>query len=95
MHFGRVIGTVVATVKTPGLAGHRLLVVQPTDSRAVPTDEPAFVAVDLVSAAPGQWVFFVRAREAANALPDKFNPVDATIMGIVDVVDRLGERIRG
>jgi microcompartment protein CcmK/EutM len=40
--------------------------------------------VDLVSAAPGQWVFYVRAREAAAAMPDPDNPADAAIVGIVD-----------
>ncbi len=44
------------------------------------------VAVDLVSAAPGQRVFYVRAREAASALPDPDNPADAAIVGIVDEV---------
>ncbi len=95
MQFGRVVGTVVATVKTERLIGHRLLVVHPTDARGVEKPVPVIVAVDLVSAAPGQWVFYVGAREAANALEDKFNPVDATIMGIVDSVERHGEVIPG
>ena len=44
------------------------------------------MAIDLVSAAPGQRVFYVRGREAANALPDHDNPADAAIVGIVDQV---------
>jgi hypothetical protein len=31
-------------------------------------------------------VFYVKGREAANALEDKLNPSDRTIMGIVDAV---------
>jgi len=31
-------------------------------------------------------VFYVRGREAANALPDADNPADAAIVGIVDQV---------
>lgn len=93
MHFGRIVGTVVATAKTPGLVGRRLCVVAPTDSRGQRQGEEVFVAVDLVRAAPGQWIFYVRAREAANALSDPDNPVDAAIVGIVDVVHRHGERI--
>jgi microcompartment protein CcmK/EutM len=45
-----------------------------------------FVAVDLVSAAPGQRVFVVRGREAATALPDPENPADAAIVGLIDDV---------
>jgi microcompartment protein CcmK/EutM len=83
MHFARVIGTVVCTQKVPSFAGHRLLLVEPTDSQGVPLGK-RLVAVDLVSAAPGQQVFYVRGREAANALPSPDNPADAAIVGIVD-----------
>ena len=83
MHFGRVIGTVVCTERVPSWKGHRTLLVQPTDSHGSDAGRP-FVAVDLTSAAPGQWVFYVRAREAAAALPNPDNPADAAIVGIVD-----------
>ncbi len=83
MHFARVTGTVVCTDKVPAWRGHRLLLLQPTDTAGVETGRP-IVAVDLVSAAPGQWVFYVRAREAAAALPNPDNPADAAIVGIVD-----------
>ena len=85
MNLGRVIGTVVATQKIPSLTGHRLLIVQPEDEMGEPLGD-ALVAVDTVSAGPGEWVYFVRAREAAKALPDPFNAVDAAIVGIVDHV---------
>jgi microcompartment protein CcmK/EutM len=85
MHFARVIGTVVCTVKVPAWRGHRLLLMQPTDPHGEPQGR-TLVAVDLVSAAAGQKVFYVRGREAANALPDPDNPADAAIVGIVDDV---------
>ena len=85
MHLGKVVGTVVATVKTPGHAGHRILLVQPY-TYAGQEDGSVFAAIDLVAAGPGTWVYYVKGREAANALPDKFNPSDRTIMGIVDHV---------
>jgi ethanolamine utilization protein EutN len=93
MHFGRVVGTVVCTVKVPSFHAQRLLLVQPVDAEGTPVARP-LVAVDCVSAAPGQTVFYVRAREAAMALPDPFNPADAAITGIVDRVQRYadGER---
>ena len=85
MHFARVIGTVVCTEKVRSFAGHRLLMLEPTDSGGTPQGK-RLVAVDLVSAAQGQRVFYVRGREAANALPDPENPADAAIVGIVDDV---------
>ena len=85
MHFARVIGTVVCTEKVPVWRGHRLLLVQPTDAHGTPQGR-RLVAVDLVSSAPGQHVFYVRGREAATALSDAENPADAAIVGIVDDV---------
>ena len=83
MHFARVIGTVVCTERVESLRGQRLLLVQPTDSQRADAGRP-FVAVDLTSAARGQWVFYIRSREAAAALPNPDNPADAAIIGIVD-----------
>jgi microcompartment protein CcmK/EutM len=85
MHFARVTGTVVCTTKVPSWRGQRLLLMQPTDPHGVAQGK-SLVAVDLVSAAQGQRVFYVRGREAANALPDTDNPADAAIVGIVDDV---------
>jgi ethanolamine utilization protein EutN len=85
MHFARVIGTVVCTEKVPAWRGHRLLLVQPTDAHGTAHGK-RLVAVDLVSSAPGQRVFYVRGREAATALPNADNPADAAIVGIVDDV---------
>jgi ethanolamine utilization protein EutN len=86
MHLARVVGTLVATVKTEHLSGARLLVIQPLGVSGANEGRP-LVAVDLVSAAPGQRVYFVRGREAANAMSNPENPVDASIVGIVDEVE--------
>ena len=86
MNFARVVGTVVCTEKVPAWRGQRLLLVQPADARGTATAARPLVAVDTVSAAPGQLVFYVRGREAAVALADPENPADAAIVGIVDAV---------
>ena len=93
MHFARVIDTVVCTEKVPSFRAHRLLVIEPVDARMERPGKP-LVAIDLVSAAPGQHVFYVRGREAANALPDADNPADAAIVGIVDDVRTTDEPAR-
>lgn len=86
MQFGRVIGTVVATEKVQGLEGVRFLVVQPLDKHRVPAGRP-LVAADAVNmAGPGELVYFVASREAAEALAERFVPVDHAIVGIVDDV---------
>lgn len=83
MYLGRVIGTCVASQKSPGLDGVRLLVVEPIDTTGRVLGAP-FVAADTVSAGPGEVVFLVGAREAALALEESFVPVDAAIVGLVD-----------
>jgi microcompartment protein CcmK/EutM len=85
MHFAQVVGTVVCTERVPSFRHQRLLLLQPTDAAGAPQGR-TLVAVDLVSAAPGQRVFYVRGREAANALANPDNPADAAIVGIVDQV---------
>ena len=94
MLFARVTGTVVATEKVPAWKGSRLLLVEACDSSGKPTGARPFVAVDLVSAAPGQFVFVVRGREAAVALDNPDNPADAAITGIVDHVREAPGAVR-
>ena len=95
MQFGRVVGTVVCTEKVPAWRGQRLLLVQATDPAGAPALGRAFVAVDLVSAAPGQRVFVVRGREAAVALTNPENPADAAIVGLIDAVYEAASESRG
>ena len=83
----RVIGRVVATVKSAGLEGEKLLVVQPVDAQGTALGSP-LVACDQAQAGPGDHVFCVDKREATLAMPDPFVPVDAAIVGIVDHAER-------
>ncbi len=86
MNFARVIGTVVATEKVRSWRAQRILLLAPCSSAGEATGARPLAAIDLVSAAPGQLVFYVRGREAAVALADPENPADAAIVGIVDDV---------
>jgi ethanolamine utilization protein EutN len=86
MQLGRVVGTVVATVKSPGLEGVKLLIVQPLDRRGRPSGGTIVAADAVHMAGPGELVYVVAAREAAEAMPDPFVPVDHAIVGIVDAV---------
>jgi ethanolamine utilization protein EutN len=89
VQLARVIGTVVATVKTPGLEGVKLLVIQPLDRQLAPVGNQVVAADAVHMAGPGELVYFVAAREAAEAMPNRFVPVDHAIVGIVDAVRSL------
>ncbi|MGE0452789.1 MAG: EutN/CcmL family microcompartment protein [Vicinamibacteria bacterium] len=83
MLLARVVGTVVATRKDPGLSGIKLLLIQPLRTDRSSAGKP-LVAVDSVGAGAGEDVFYVRGREACFPfLPDDV-PADAAIVGIVD-----------
>ena len=86
MNVGRVIGTLVATIKYKGLEGVKFLIVQPLDKQLKPKGEPVVAADGVAMAGVGELVFVVGGREAALALPQTFVPVDHTIVGIVDEV---------
>lgn len=87
MQLARVMGTVVATTKYEGLEGLKFLIVQPLTKEQAPKGEPVVAADATAQAGPGELVFIVGSREAAQALPIKFVPVDHAIVGIVDEVD--------
>jgi microcompartment protein CcmK/EutM len=95
MQLARVTGTVVATLKSPGLEGIKLLIVQPLDRQLRPSGAQVVAADAVHMAGPGELVYIVAAREAAQAMPDTFVPVDHAIVGIVDAVTELSGDARG
>lgn len=86
MQLARVIGTVVASQKYEGLTGIKFLIVQPLTKQQQPVGEPVVAADATAQAGPGELVFIVGSREAVQALPIPFVPVDHAIVGIVDEV---------
>ncbi|MFV2062305.1 MAG: EutN/CcmL family microcompartment protein [Chloroflexota bacterium] len=89
MQLARVTGTVVATIKVPGLQGIKLLLVQPLDRQLRPNGGQVVAADAVHMAGPDELVYIVAAREAAQSLPDPFVPVDHAIVGIVDALTEL------
>ena len=89
MQLAKVIGTVVATERYAGLQGIKLLIVQPVDRRGREAGRPVVAADAVAMAGPGELVYVVGAREAAQALPDTFVPVDHAIVGIIDSLASL------
>lgn len=87
MFIGRVIGTVWATRKDENLQSFKLQFIQPLNGDRQNTGDP-IIAVDTVGAGPGETVIYITAREAVIPLPVEMAPVDASIVGIVDRIDR-------
>jgi len=86
MILGRVVGTVVATMKNASLDGKKLLVVQPIDRQGRDTGK-AIVALDAVGAGTGERVYWCRGKEARFPFLPEEVPTEATIVGIVDEVN--------
>jgi ethanolamine utilization protein EutN len=82
MYLGTVVGRVVCSVKDGGLESRKLLLVRRTP------DGPTVVAVDSVGAGAGETVYVCRGREASFAfLPDEV-PTEASVVAIVDQIQR-------
>jgi ethanolamine utilization protein EutN len=86
MLLARVVGTVVATRKDPRLVSNKLLIARPMDPHGKPEGNYV-VALDTVDAGVGETVLIVSGSSARMAAGMKDCPVDAAIVGIVDVID--------
>ena len=82
MYLGKVIGRVVCSVKDPTLESRKLLLVRRLSGGL------AVVALDSVGAGAGETVYVCRGREAAFAFKPQEVPTEATVVAIVDVIDR-------
>ena len=90
MYVGRVVGTVVATVKISHLAGRRLLLVDQLDADGRESGEYD-IAVDVVQAGPGDTVLVLDEGNGARQIL-RLDPgaVRAVIVGIVDEIALAG-----
>ena len=98
MFLAKVEGSVVATKKDPSMSGRKLLLLRPqlVDEKDPTKFRPGvntIVAVDSVGAGVGEMVLFTQGSSARLAPSLKDAPVDAVIIGIVDVVDVFGKEI--
>jgi len=87
MYLGTVIGRVVCSVKDDALKGQKLLLV-----RRLPNG-PAVVALDAVGAGAGETVYVCRGREAAFAFKPQEVPTEATVVAIVDRIEKEGDQL--
>ena len=93
MQIGLVVGTVVSTQKHHKLEGAKLLLVQPLELDGRLRGTP-LLTIDSVGAGIGEKVLIVIEGKAAGAaLRRKAAPVDAAIIGIVDLVSLTPEAL--
>jgi len=91
MFIGKVTGSVVATQKVRSVDGKKLLMVEAYN---VTTDTPpklkatgrVAIAVDVLGAGEGEFVLVTQGSSARLTESTKSLPVDAVVVGIVDIV---------
>lgn len=91
MFIGKVVGTVVSTVKDPKVAALKFQIVQELDEHNQPRAKYV-VAADTVGAGQGDLVLFAQGSSARQTTLTDGRPIDAAIFAVIDswdVDDRL------
>ena len=92
MIFCKVAGTVVSTRKSDSSTGAKYLLVQ-LCSRDEKLSNSYLVALDLVGAGIGEMVIVSQGSSARQSELTYQKPVDAVIVGIVDLVEEKGSTV--
>jgi microcompartment protein CcmK/EutM len=93
MEIGRVVGTVVSTIKSDGLNSFKLLIVTPlttANELAAAQGREDYVAIDLAGSGEGEIVLVTRGSAARVSCAPNV-PTDAAIVAVVDNV-QIGTR---
>ncbi len=86
MILGRVVGSVVSTIKDHNFQGEKLLLVQPVDIDGSDLGG-TFIALDRANAGKGDQVLVNKEGGGAAIMYGRKMPVQAVIVGVVDRVD--------
>ena len=90
MVLARVKGTVVSTHKSASMAGLKLLLLEKVDAVSLKGKGDFVVGIDSVGANAGEIVFYVTGSSARMTDTTKGKPSDATIIAIVDAIEKDG-----
>ncbi|MHA1977909.1 MAG: EutN/CcmL family microcompartment protein [Candidatus Hodarchaeales archaeon] len=92
MILAKVIGNVVAPIKTKSHENGKILVVRPIDLKGRFTD-PSIIALDVAQAGIGDCVLVIREGNSIRSIMhDGQAAVDALIIGVVDYVQVDGKQ---
>ncbi len=89
MTLARIAGTVVAAQRSDGVEGPRFLLAEEIGPDWKPRGE-FLVALDMVGADRGQMVLIAQGSSCRWTSRTEDRPIDALIIGIVDIVDVKG-----
>ena len=90
MILGMVAGTVVTSQKADGIEGAKYLLVERCSQGAERRGE-FHVALDQIGAGVGEMIFMSQGSPNRQTPRTFDKPVDATVIGIVDLIDECGE----
>ncbi|MHC5057811.1 MAG: EutN/CcmL family microcompartment protein [Planctomycetota bacterium] len=93
MLLGRVVGTVVATQKSPRLEGRKFLLVENINAATMEGKGSYVVAIDGVGAGPEEIVFYATGSCGRYTDLTLNKPSDATITAIVDYIEIDGSYV--
>jgi microcompartment protein CcmK/EutM len=86
MILGKVVGTVVSSIKEDGFEGVRYLLIEKSNQRGELRGD-YLVAHDMIGANHGELVMVSESSSARETLQTANKPVDALIVGIIDLID--------
>jgi ethanolamine utilization protein EutN/carbon dioxide concentrating mechanism protein CcmL len=92
MHIGKVVGTVVSSVKDPKVSGMTFQVVQELDEDNRPRGR-YIVAADTVGAGQGDLVLVAQGSSARQTTLTDGRPIDAAIFAVIDSWDVEGRLV--
>jgi microcompartment protein CcmK/EutM len=92
MMLGRVVGTVVSSSRNDGINGAGYLLIARSDQQGEIKND-FLVALDLVGAGRNELVMISEGSSARETEITFNKPMDAVIVGIVDMIDEYGKTV--
>ena len=90
MILAKVLGNIISTVKVDGIEGSKYMIVSPVTPSGEAV-ESSLIALDLVGSSTGEIVLVSQGSSVRQTETTKDKPVDAVIMGIIDIVEEDGK----
>ena len=93
MIIAQVIGTIVASVKTPSHRNWKLLIVRQIDHKGKFVS-PSIVAIDAAKAGVGDCVLVMQEGNSIRSImQDSKGAVDALVVGVIDYIEENGNQV--
>jgi microcompartment protein CcmK/EutM len=86
MILGKVVGTIVSSIKNDGIEGTRYLLIDKTNQHGEKKGD-YIVALDLIGAGNDELVMISESTSARETQTTLNKPIDAIIVGIIDMID--------